>query len=188
MKYGGSSVEFSWGGKLYNVEEPEKDQILKWGIYVPYIYSDNPEEKVVIDEFVLWSARLKSPIVIPRWFLTDLASIPSIFRSIVTKSGELEIASLPHDFGYALNGYKRNLPVPPVVTRDQWDLVFKDFAKQQKMGVFTRTLAYLAVKLGGGLAFRSENEMFIPKQHRYFYMEQWAKLQLDIEDGKFIIL
>lgn len=182
------AVDFVWNGNRYTIEDPEKDQIIKYGIFVPYVQSENPEEKVVIDEYILWSARLRSPIVIPRWFLTDLASIPQGFRTIVSKSGETEIPSLPHDFGYALNGRKEHLNVQPIVTRKEWDLVLKDFCKQQNMGWLLRELVYSAVRAGGWWAFKSKGELFIPKAHREFYVKQWPLLKLNVDDGQFIIL
>jgi len=183
-----NATDFIWNGRKYVIENPDKDQIIKYGIFVPYVQSKNPEEKVVIDEYILWSARLKSPIVIPRWFLTDLASIPRGFRGIVSKSGETEIPSLPHDFGYALNGYKKHLDRQPRVSKSEWDLVLYDFCKHQNMSLLLRGLVYSAVWAGGWFAFKSEGEFFIPRSHREFYIKQWPLLQLDINDGDFIIL
>jgi len=177
---------FKWNGVEYTIDKPNDDQILKYGIVVPYVQSSNAEEKVVIDEYIFWSARLQSPIVIPVWFLTDLASIPKVFRTIVSKAGKTEIPSLPHDFGYAINGCQQ--PSTPTVSRKEWDGVLLDFCKQQEMGWVKRTLVYTAVRAGGYFAFKSEGDMFIPKVHRKFYIQRWPKLSLSEDVGDYIVL
>ena len=85
--------------------DPSKDAILKHGVVVRYYHSNNPEDKVVLNEFVFWSARFQTEIIIPRWFVCDQGSVPYTFRSIVSKAGPMEYASLPHDFGYTISVY-----------------------------------------------------------------------------------
>jgi len=40
------------------------------------------------------------PIIVPKGFETDLASIPRIFHPIMSPQGNLRYGSLPHDFGF----------------------------------------------------------------------------------------
>ncbi len=60
-------------------------------------------------------------IVVPAGFPTDLASIPRIFRGLVTKNGPSRYAAVVHDYLYSLKGNG-----PKGVTRAQADNIFRE--------------------------------------------------------------
>lgn len=173
-------------GKTFEFD-PEVDQILQHGVSVRY-YEGSPEDKVVLKEFIFWSARFQTFIVIPRWFIYDGASVPKAFRSIVTKAGPLEYASLPHDFGYTIPAYH---PEFKGLDRGQWDLILEDFCKQQGMSWRKRKYTYLAVRAGGSGAYSAgtdEKLFFCPEEHKQWYLDEYRSFNLDPENGDYILV
>lgn len=99
-------------------------------------------------------------------------SIPWFAQSIVPDD-PLEAASLPHDVIYKLQGEtgeiirrwqdatKEWVPVQSV-SRSYADKMFRDILRIQKVATWRRTLAYRAVKYGGGWAWREEDDFTLP--------------------------
>ena len=162
------------------------DQILQHGIAVRYYHSDNPEDKVVLKEWVFWSARYQTKIIIPRWFVYDGASVPYFLRSVVSKAGPSEIASLPHDFGYTLAAYH---PDEIILDRKDWDLILKDFCEQQGMSWRRRQYTYTAVRSGGYFAYNSPDKMFFcPEEYKEWYRQEYSYLDIPINNGSYKII
>lgn len=168
--------------KIYVVKDPTKDCILQWGIYVPFPESNNPEMHVVLRDYVFWSARLQKVIVVPRWFTTDLASIPKPARVIVSKSGKSKIPALVHDMLYFMHS---NFSEYVTFSRITADKVLKDFCVQQGMGKFTSSIVYCGVRIGGGKAFISKDEPFMPEELKKIYLDRYSYLNLDPLNGSF---
>ena len=163
-------------GEVY-IFDPTVDQILKRGILDPYTLSSEPNEWVVLREFVFWSARFQDHIIIPRWMCTDLASIPKIFRNILSVNDRHRLASLPHDFGYGLGEDSHH-------SRAEWDGILLDFCKQQKVPAWKRWLMWSGVRAGGWAAWNpAKKKLFIPMSHRRWYMNKFSYLQLSETDG-----
>lgn len=156
-------------GKEYTFN-PQEDQILKYGVVCPYDLSSKRGKWVVLDEYIFWSARIQSPIIIPRWFITDLMSIPEIFRWFMDKDDQMSLASLPHDFGYSTSRSTH-------LERSDWDLILLDFCKQQRMSWLKRNIAYAAVRLGGWYGWSNKKkDLFIPDYHKKWYINNYNKL------------
>lgn len=175
-------------GKPYTFN-PEEDQILKRGLLDPYTLSPNPDEWIVLDSYIFWSVRLQSPIIIPRWFITDLASIPRVFRWLISVNERHRLASLPHDFGYWLKGASGYLSEELRATRKDWDKVLKDFCIQQGVSAWKTWAIYTAVRLGGKGAYEdSSGHLYAPTKHREWYRDTYPDLGLDTTAGAFLIL
>ena len=171
-------------GRQYKFD-PGKSQILKRGIIDPYDLSPNPDEWVVLDEYIFWSHRLMQPIVVPRWFITDLASIPRIFRSLISVNEQHRLASLPHDLIYTIHAMGQS-----GVKRKEADQVLSDFCELQRVPSVKRHAIYWAVRAGGWAVWRKKSKrMFAPIEHRMWYCRQFSSsLDLDISDGEYLRL
>lgn len=162
--------------------DPSKDTILKRGIIDPYTLSPKENEWVVLDEFIYWSARFQKQIVIPRWMVTDLASIPQIFRFLISVNERHRLASLPHDYGYIFAETTEH-------SRKEWDKILKDFCKQQEVSWWKTQAIYAAVRAGGWWAWRTPAERdFIPLEHREWYVENFPQLVLSTQISEFMVV
>lgn len=165
--------------------DPEKDTVLKHGLAVRYYHSNSTEDKVILKEFIMWSARYQTEIIIPRWFVCDQGSVPTAFRSIVSKAGPMEIASLPHDLGYTLPAYHESLKLD----RKDWDKILKDFLGQQGMVSRKQWYSYLGVRVGGYTAYKNETKMFFcPDWNKQWYIDEYDYLDIPFENGSYKVL
>lgn len=172
-------------GKDYIFDRNE-DQVLEWGLTVPYMNFENDrkrrEDKVVLKPYIFWSARLQIPIVIPTWFVTDGASIPRLARPIIPKASQVRLPSLPHDFGYCTKTLGGKVP------KGDWDLVLRDFCQLFGMSDIGSYAVYAAVKVGGRRAYNNtEKRVFLENQKRDWYIDRYYYLNLDRENGKYIL-
>ena len=166
-------------GQVFNFN-PLKDQILKRGLLDTYSLSDKSNEWIVLEDYIFWSARLQTPIIIPRWFVTDLSSVPRGLRWLVSVNERHRLASLPHDLGYAKESGDRH-------TKHDWDNILKDFCKQQGVSWWKTGLIYASVSMFGGFAYKRGNRvMFAPMEHREWYRDTYPKYNLNTEAGKFL--
>jgi len=84
-------------------------------------------------------------LIIPRYFKTDLASIPRLFRSFVPQVARHLIPAVFHDAAYrGLFG----------MTRAEADQMFSDFMKLAGVGQIRRRAMYTAVRTFGGLSWK----------------------------------
>ncbi len=167
-------------GTNYTFDQ-EESQILKRGLIDPYDLSKASNEWVVLSEYILWSHRLQSPIVIPRWFITDLASIPKFARNFISVNERHRLASLPHDLLYILSGCES-----VNYSRKEADKVLSDFCKVMDVPTWKRRMIYSAVRSGGWKYFGDKKPMYIPIAHRRWYLEQFPHLNLDLDAGQYI--
>ena len=77
-------------------------------------------------------------------FMTDFASVPPIFRSLVSKWGKHGNATVLHDYLYWTQQ----------CTRKEADDIFRDGMKVMEVRAWRRFLIYWAVRLGGWGAWR----------------------------------
>lgn len=164
-------------GLTYVVSDDES-KLLKRGILDPYDASKEPNEWVVLKEYVFWSHDLKKAIIIPRWFITDLASVPQLFRAFISVNERHRLASLPHDLLYAMSS------TPDfTTTRKTADKVLLTFCKVMGVPKWKRWLIYSAVRVGGWIRFGKKGKrVFIPSSHRLFYLKNFPELNLDLAD------
>lgn len=171
-------------GKQYDFD-CTKSCILKRGLIDPYDLSPESNEWIVLDEYIFWSHRVMRPIVVPRWFITDLASIPRIFRPLISVNEQHRLASLPHDLIYTIQALGQYGG-----TRKEADLILRDFCELQRVPAVKRYAIYGAVRAGGWAVWkRHEKRMFAPLDHRLWYQKQFAgRLDLDINAGQYLRL
>jgi hypothetical protein len=96
-------------------------------------------------------------VTVPEGFVFDLASIPRVFWRVIAPF-ELSLAApLVHDWGYWMRG---RMPRPSVVpyrtyNRHEMDDLFREIMRKELVPVWRRVLAYRAVRVCGGRAWRS---------------------------------
>lgn len=175
-------IEVRVQNRIFKVQDPTKDVILQWGVYVPYPESNNPEMHVILHDYIFWSARLQNVVVVPRWFTTDLASIPKPARVLVSKSGKSKIPALVHDMLYFMHS---NFAEYVTFSRKTADKVLKDFCLERKMNKVIASLVYSGVRIGGSCAFNSIDSPFMPEELKPLYMERYSYLNIDPSNGSF---
>lgn len=97
-------------------------------------------------------------ITVPRGFITDLASIPRLFHSLIPVNGRHSPAAILHDYLYATQ----------TVSRKQADGFFFDAMEDIGVNPIRRKAMYWAVRLGGWLAWEErEHDMHaFPETYR----------------------
>jgi len=87
-------------------------------------------------------------ITVPRGFLTDGASIPKVFHSIMGPFGDYFEAAVIHDFLYSslAEGY----------TRKEADTIFLEAMFNAGVPWYRRNLIYSAVRLGGRRSWKAK--------------------------------
>lgn len=89
-------------------------------------------------------------ISIPSGYETDLASIPRMFWRVIAPF-ELSIAApLVHDYLYGNGGVAQN----QVLTREETDKLFLDIMEAEGVSWWRRKIAYRAVRMFAGFAWR----------------------------------
>lgn len=165
--------------------DPALPSMIKRGIIDPYDASAKNNEWVILEPYIYWSAVLQQVLVIPRWFRTDLASIPAAFRWLISVNERHRLASLPHDLIYTMHCCGERTP-----SRYEADAVLLEFC--QLMGVTRwKSLAiFHAVRVGGWVTWRKrKRSQFISNAHRGFYIAAFSnKIELPREDGLFLPL
>ena len=167
-------------GNTY-VFDKEKNHLLKRGLMDVYDQSKEVNEWVILDEYILWSARLQKIIIIPRWMVTDLSSIPKGLRWLISVNERHRLPSLPHDFGYKFSDSM-------VTPKELWDLIFQDFMREFGTSKFKRWVIYTAVKLGGQSSWEDVSKKFIPVEHRKTFIDAHPRLKLKVEDGEYDVV
>lgn len=92
-------------------------------------------------------------LIIPKGFVTDLASVPRIFWNIYPPFGKYTEAAVIHDYGYRFAG--AYIGGSHLYTKKEVDNLFRDAMKLCGVGVFSRFILYQAVsKFGKGSFLR----------------------------------
>lgn len=171
------SIEYE--GELYEVALPRYDKVVKRGLLDFYELSEDPDEWLVIEPFIFWSARIQKFIIAPRWFTTDLASIPRSLRSVISVNGYHRHAAVCHDVLYTL-------AKQGICTKEEADLVFRDFMKVYRVPYWKEVSMYQAVNLFGQSSWENDGKVYAPIEHREYYIDIITdKLMLDAEEGSF---
>ena len=107
-----------------------------WEVYQPLEYRvGGPESNEVI--------------VVPKGFITDLASVPRVFWVIYPPDGTYTNAAVVHDFLYSVVGVRGRY------TRKQCDNIFLEAMKVVGVPAWRRWILYSAVRIGGSIAWRA---------------------------------
>jgi hypothetical protein len=100
---------------------------------------------------------LGGTLVIPKGYVTDLASVPRLPLTWLLAGGTGAEPSLPHDFLY----FTREFDGKPI-TRSKADSVFLEALRVSEDIYAPAWLMYLAVRVGGGGAWRDEGPIQTP--------------------------
>jgi len=104
----------------------------------------------VIRQFGYWDPRYDEPFVVPadpQTFLTDLASIPSVFAWLIPGLGSHLPAVLLHDGLVVAKGEPVSHLGPPV-TREEADRILRDAMRELGTPVIRRWLIWTGAELG----------------------------------------
>jgi hypothetical protein len=119
-------------------------------------------KRSVPGEWVVYSRlvydRGHEQIIVPRGFITDLASIPKLFRGLLDVNDSHRKAAVLHDFLYCLQGF----------TRKQCDDMFLEAMTSIGVPRYKRHLMYVAVRAGGWLIWNKRANT--PPDERYDYV------------------
>lgn len=94
--------------------------------------------------------REKETITVPAGYITDFASVPQIFWSIVPKSGEYDGAAVIHDYLYGLKGGD----ISPARSRAECDRIFLEGMTALKVPAWKRSVMWCAVHLYGWMFWK----------------------------------
>ena len=94
-------------------------------------------------------------IRIPAGFVTDFASVPKAFWSIVPPYGKYTKAAVLHDYLYHMKGFPRETWESKIpYTRKECDRIFLQAMEVLGVGRTKRYIMYQAVRLFGGKSWR----------------------------------
>jgi len=105
----------------------------KWTLLSPLLYVGNTDS-----------------FTVPAGFRTDFASVPAIFRSLVSKIGAHTKAAVLHDWLYHERPFvQAAFGVVLPISRKDADGIFLRAMRESGVGWWRRTMAYQAVRNGG---------------------------------------
>jgi hypothetical protein len=117
------------------------------------------------EALVYWPSNDDKPIIVPRGFVTDLASIPRPLWSWLPPDGPWAKAAVIHDFLYFTQGKGvlifprsneksdwtcRDTTLQKLYTKEDADWILRDAQKDRQVDVVSRNLIWLGVHVGGG--------------------------------------
>ena len=108
-----------------------------------------------------WNYSINSTnYVVPKGFIFDGASVPKYFRSWLSPMGVLLIGGLVHDYGYKYECLLFAGKNKATTKKSQkWmDKMFRDINIDQNGFKIINWIAYLALRLGGWLAWRKHRK------------------------------
>lgn len=104
-----------------------------------------PDEWIVLNDFE-WKSE-DAHVVVPRGFITDLASIPRPLRNLLDVTGSSREPAVLHDYLYC---HQRDADGNPV-TRAWADGLFRRALADRGVSAVTRNLYWSGVRVGGWL-------------------------------------
>lgn len=126
----------------------------------------------------------KEHFVIPRGFVTDLASVPRLFWTAFPPCGKYTTAAVLHDYLYWLQ--------PKDCDRECADDILLLAMEEAGTDLVTRNALYAAVRLGGDGAWEENQKLksageirVIPEEHMHFGTnDSWEKIQEDLRKAR----
>ena len=103
----------------------------------------NPGEWQVISPLV-YTSKAGRVWIVPKGFITDLASIPRTARILIDRNGSSRPAAVLHDYLYATGA----------VGRVEADSLFLEALEAASVGWMTRHLMHSAVRVAGWMFYR----------------------------------
>lgn len=114
--------------------EPANEEMTKWRLIEPFeFYIDEPAGRIYYK--------------VPVGFITDFASVPRIFWSILPPWGRYGKAAVLHDFLYKTKS----------VSREKADRIFLEAMKVLKVPAWKRYIMYWAVRLFGWIRWKKKD-------------------------------
>ncbi len=116
-----------------------------------------PEE--VLENYSGNSVPLLCTVTVKKGFEYDRASIPRIFWGIISKDDLSNVPPLFHDFFYRFGGHLPKSSVKPYTNfvRDEADNLFRHLMERTGVSSWRAFLAYKAVSLASGFAWKSSD-------------------------------
>ena len=110
------------------------------------------------DALLLHRFRYRCPdtgevITANRGFITDFASIPRIFRALITGNDNTKKPAVTHDKEYRSKTSRR--------TRERVDQIFLMGMKESGVPLWKRYMAYYGVRIGGWTSWVKKNELIL---------------------------
>ena len=114
---------------------------------VPTLYAFVDMDYFVVLSPVSWTpaSYKNSQVNITRGFITDFASVPRLFWSLVPPTGRYGFAALFHDYAYWQQ----------TMNRTDADELFSDTMIELEVSSWTRRLLYYSVRIFGFVAWRN---------------------------------
>ena len=127
--------------------------------------------------------RTHQRFVVPRGFVTDLASVPRLFWTAFPPCGKYTPAAVVHDYLYWVQS--------PICDRECADKVLLVAMEESNVDELSRTAIFSAVRAGGQSAWdknaedkRSGRIRFVPEQFMNFGPnETWEQIEYRVRDA-----
>ena len=119
-------------------------------------------------EFPYCDAQTGKVIVVPRWYVTDFASVPWYGQAFVDPQGPTARAAIVHDWLYTIGEPGK---------RAEADAIFLRAMLKYGVPSFQANIAYQAVRVGGekGYGLASDWKFTDPKRQDLFQLAPFAK-------------
>lgn len=111
----------------------------------PLLRDSGEEGTWVLEENLTYITNNNDVITVPKGFLTDLASIPSLFTGVFDINGKHRSAAILHDYLYTIQDR----------IRYDADKIFLEAMESSGVGFFTRWSMFSAVRLGGWVSWNN---------------------------------
>ena len=117
-----------------------------WGFHSPLdLRATNPGEWQLLSPLV-YTSKAGGVWIVPKGFITDLASIPRAARILIDRNGPSRPAATLHDYLYATGA----------VSRAEADSLFLEALEAASVSWVTRRLMHSAVRVAGWMFYRGE--------------------------------
>jgi len=111
---------------------------------------------VLLEDYYYCHRQSGNVMRIPRTYQTDFASLPPYARLLTDRVGDSTEPAKIHDWLYSVG--EKSGTVQREEYREKADRIFLDALQDNDVGLATRTIMYLAVRLGGGAAYGRPDE------------------------------
>lgn len=134
------------------------------------VAADDDHEWLLDQHFVIYITSNDSTITVPKGFVTDLASIPSVFRWLpgMSPTGSSRKAAVLHDYLYAIQDR----------SRAQADDLFLTALEACDVSWLVRRAMYVGVRAGGWVAWNSRAKARDADPAKY-----WAETGLEARNA-----
>lgn len=123
----------------------------------PPMLQQNRRRAAILDEDYFFCSPASGKLIrLPRGYQTDFASIPDAARLLIDRFGSSLEPATVHDWLYSIGEGAGTAAAES--KRAEADQIFLDGLRDNNVGLATRTIMYLAVRLFGGSAYGATGE------------------------------